>query len=148
MSHLAHVNDYRGYLTSQGVTCPYALNTACQEAYIRAILKRHARSQDSFTLAEDEENSIWVQLDKWNSVYPINASFIVESVKLRLTRIRGCLMKEGKTPGNAEFDVYLDVKRACPESGDTTVDKLDATDNDLFCELVHFLYNELVKGNE
>ncbi|CRQ27980.1 hypothetical protein PAERUG_E6_London_17_VIM_2_12_12_04130 [Pseudomonas aeruginosa] len=81
-------------------------------------------------------------------MYPINASFIVESVKLRLTRIRGCLMKEGKTPGNAEFDVYLDVKRTCPESGDTTVDKLDATDNDLFCELVHFLYNELVKGNE
>lgn len=146
MSHLARVINYREHLTSLGVTCAIAQSELCQEAYIRAIIANHARFHGDLEIHEEEENSLWNQLDKWNSVSPIKARLILESVKVRLARIRQHLTATGVVPTNDEFDVKGTIKEV--SDGVEVERNICVTDNEAFKNLVEYLGEELRAGHE
>lgn len=146
MSHLARVIAYREHLTSINVICAVQQSDFCQEAYIRALIANHCRFHDSFDIGEEEEGIIWNQLDKWNSVSPLKARLILESVKHRLRKFRHHLISNGTAPGNGEFAVSATVK---VESEGVVIDRnIDVTDNEPFRNLVNYLCEELRNGHE
>lgn len=146
MSHLQHIMNFREHLTSLGVTCAVQINDAVQEGYVRAVLRNHLKFSDGLSFTEEEENSLWNQLDKWNSVSPVKARFVIESAKVRLLKVRKCLLEHGTLPGNEEYNVYVDHATVVDDVPTTA--KIDATANESFAELVEFLYTEMRAGHE
>lgn len=146
MSHLARVIAYREHLTALGITCSVAQTEYCQEAYIRAIMSNHAKYHDGFTLSETETDKLWEQLNRWNSVSPLKARLILESVKLRLSRIRQGIITNGVTPGNEEFEVTGEIKEML--EGQPIPKKVCVVSNDAFRSLVERLQTELREEHE
>lgn len=146
MSHLQRVIEYRDHLTALGVTCAHQQHDLCQEAYIRALVSNHAKYHDGFSIGDDEEAAIWERLEKWNAVSPIKSRLILESMKLRLARIRQGLIKDGITPTNAEFDINAEVKQLV--EGVEVAKNICVTSNPQFGDLFSWLLNELGSGYE
>lgn len=146
MSHLNHIIQYREHLTQLGVTCPLKQSELCQEAYIRAVVRNHAKYHDGFEINEGEEQALYEQLDKWNRVAPIKGTLILESARLRLRRVRHSLMQLGHAPGNAEFEVVGEVQRDV--EGQSVPEKVDVTNNEVFQALVDYLCQEMRTGDE
>lgn len=146
MSHLARVIAYREHLTSLGVTCPIEQATFCEEAFIRAIVANQVKYSGNLFINDNDEEDLWGQLEKWNSVAPIKASLILESARLRLTRVRQGLINEGKAPGNEEFAVQGQITQEV--DGEQVSKNICVTGNDSFKNLFDYLCVELREGRE
>lgn len=146
MSHLARIIAYREHLTELGVTCPLEQASFCQEAFIRAIVSNQIKYSGSLYIDDNSEEKLWAQLEKWNSVSPIQARLILESARLRITRVRHGLINEGKTPGNEEFAIQAQVTQEA--EGEPVVKNICVTGNDQFKNLFDYLCVELCEGHE
>jgi len=144
MSHLAAILKYREKLTELGVKCAEKQSAFCQEAYIRAVIKRHCMSHDSLSIGQEEEERLWVQLDKWNSVSPIQAALILNTVKMRLRQVRNRLINKGVASGDLEYKLMAEI----PTSPEVAPAQVDVTDNEEFIALVSKLCNEMGSGHE
>jgi len=147
MSHLKHVIDYRGYLIDHTITCNNNQTKATNEAFIRALIQYNCKMNNSFHFSEGTEAIVWEQLDMWNSVFPINARFILESAKSRLAEIHKELCRTGTLTNSNIYEVVFDTESHDGE-GNVIPSKFVATDNDLFTTLVAYLYKELVGHHE
>lgn len=147
MSHLKHVIDYRGYLIDHGVTCNNNQTKATNEAFIRSLVQYNCKMNNSFHFSEGTEAIVWEQLDMWNSVFPINARFILESGKSRLAEIHKELCRTGTLANSNIYEVVFDTE-SHDGAGGVVPSKFVATDNDLFTTLVAYLYKELVGHHE
>ena len=137
MSHLPHVLDYRAYLLSLGVTDPEQLNQLAQEPYVTALIRYHFQLSTTVGFSADQEEVIWQQLDRWNKVSPIKATFIFESAKYRMNTLRKVLTETGCLPAAEIFQPEM-----C--EGQTTVNY----GGEVFCTLVDYLVKELVTRHE
>lgn len=146
MSHLQRIIAYREALTNRGVGCPAAQAQAVEEAFIRAILMNHTKFNDGFSFTETEDDCLIRQLDKWNSVSPIRAKFILESAKLRLHAMRNQLIADGTLLGNAQYDIYAEIETAVEL--EVIKSKINVSDCEVFRTLVQYLYVEMRGGHE
>lgn len=136
MSHLIHVLEVKKQLTEAGVLCPQEQSHMLSEAYIRAGLANVYRQGG--TLSKEYEAVLWKQLEKWNSVSPINGRFIYSSITNRINLVNGTLATTGHLPCSQKFNTPP------TESGL----EVDITQMAGFQELVMFLIKELGTGNE
>lgn len=130
MSHLIHVIEVKKNLTEAGVLCPIEQTNLLNEAYIRAGLSRLFNN-----CTKETEDRIWVMLDKWNKVSPINGRFIHTSLTTRLNKLKGSMTTTGMLPCSKQFTMFS-------ESG------VNVADMEGFPILVTYLIKELVNCNE
>lgn len=133
MSHLQFVMACKTELDNLGVNSAVAQGEVLKEAYIRAIMRKVAFNGGRLT--EDLSNEIWTQLDKWNSVSPIPATLIHETVVQRFNQISSSLSLKGVLPCTKDW--------TAPVS-----EEVDFYQTECFCGLVDFLYRELESGHE
>lgn len=146
MSHLKHVIAFRGYLVDHGITCSSNQTKATNEAFIRALIQYNCKMNNTFHFTDNAEETIWEQMDLWNSVFPINARFILESAKTRLAEMHRELCRTGTLAASNIYEVVFD--REINDNGTMVPSKFVATDNDLFTTLTAYLYKELVGHHE
>ena len=147
MSHLKLVIDYRSYLNDFGVDCAANQTKATQEAFIRALIMFNCKMDSSFHINDTIADRIWEQLDTWNSIFPINGRFILESAKSRLGEMHKALSQRGNLSNTSLYEVIFDTTTHNAE-GEVVPSRFDATDNTPFVVLVEYLYKELVAGHE
>lgn len=147
MSHLKRVIAFRGYLVDHGITCNNNQTKATQEAFIRALIQYNCKMNNTFHFSDNAEETIWEQMDTWNAVFPINARFILESAKNRLAEMHKELCRTGTLANSNIYEVVFDTESRDAE-GNVVPSKFVATDNDLFTDLVAYLYKELVGHHE
>jgi len=147
MSHLKHVVDYISFLGDQGVTCNAKQTTAVQEAFIRALVMYNCKINNTFHFSTVTEETIWEQMDTWNSVFPINARFIFESARSRLATLHKELSNSGVVSPASTYELVFDVETHDTE-GQVVHAKFVATDNELFSVLLNYLYKEVVAHHE
>lgn len=139
MSHLAHVVSFKEVLGGLGISCPFKQAELVTEGYVRALLrkyyKNHVGGGSGFA---DFEEKAWMQLEKWNSVSPFNASLVFQTVKQRINILNQSLCSEGKLPCSKVFNPAVEIDGATYEP----------FDNETFAHLVNFLYKELENGCE
>lgn len=137
MSHLAHVLDVKRQLTEAGVLCPEQQSHLLNEAYIRAGLACVYKRGGSFN--EDQEKTLWRQLEKWNGVSPINGRFIHSAIQTRMNLVNGSLSSTGALPCPNKFTTHANLDE------DLVV---NVADMEAFPVLVTFLIKELEGSNE
>lgn len=137
MSHLAHVLDVKRQLTEAGVLCPEQQSHLLNEAYIRAGLANVFKAGGTFS--ETQEKVLWRQLEKWNSVSPINGRFIHSSILTRMNLINGSLSTSGSLPCPNKFTTHANLDENMV---------VNVADMEAFPVLVSFLIKELESGNE
>lgn len=133
MSHLHLVMTCKTELDNLGVSCAVRQATILKEAYVRAVIRKV--SFNGGRLTDDLSNEIWIQLDKWNSVSPIPAPLIYETVNQRLNLISSSLSLKGKLPCTKEWTEVVS-------------EEFDFYSSEEFCKLVDFLYSELEDRHE
>jgi len=137
MSHLALVIKCKQELAEAGVLCAVQQSELLSEAYIRAgiaYIHRHGN-----VLTQDIEKRIWKMLDKWNSVSPINAPFINQSIIQRLNLLQGALANFGALPCPKAFTAVAEL----PEER-----SLDVGKQAWFQDLVDYLVKEMEACHE
>lgn len=133
MSHLAHALDVKAELTEAGVLCPFEQSSLLSEAYIRAGCSMIFAAGGS--LSEENDKKFWKQLDKWNTVSPINAPLIHQTVLTRVNLVLGTMASSGALPCAKRFT-------SVSESG------IDVSNMTSFPVLVGYLVKELDSGHE
>jgi hypothetical protein len=134
MSHLIHVLEVKKAYTEQGVFCPEEQSHMLNEAYIRAGLAVAFKSGGVFTA--DMEKVLYHQLEKWNSVSPINGRFIHQSILTRINLIAGSMANTGSLPCAKQFTLW------------SKEGEVDASKAPGFSELVGYLIKELESCHE
>lgn len=139
MSHLPHVIDFKQELTGLGIGCPLE-----QKKLVQAVITRVALAQffkAPIGISDEKSKKVWAQLDKWNSVFPINAPLVFADAEKRYHTIVGNLANSGR---------LVDVGASGAVSTDINVGDVIVAIEGLttYPALYAFLAKELESGNE
>ena len=138
MSHLAHVIEYKAYLSINGVTCPFKQAALIDEAYTRALLRGCYRAGGVWNQAQDDR--AWKQLEKWNTIAPLNGGMIHTTAVKRVNMLVNEMARKGTLPSKKDFTLLVQV-------GDTA-EYFDPSESETCDILVDYLVKELEAGHE
>lgn len=96
MSHLDHVVRLKEKLSTLNVTCPFEQRKLIDNAYIDALVAAHFNCRKNFIVCDKENEAMRCQIDKWNSVSPIDHEGIYHSYRSFINLMFSTLCTKGR----------------------------------------------------
>lgn len=137
MSHLKHISAFKLALEEKGISCPIQQQQITLRAYVRALVCHQMARNGSFIVLPDQEAVYWKQLDRWNSVSPIKAQFIMSTFYTFMNGLCNGLINDGCAPDDELDTVTTDENKT-----------LSLCEEPTFTDLVGYLAKELRTRDE